>query len=149
MKAITTRYIGQTDRRPARIIASDSDGNRFVVAVDSEEADYPHDNAHRRAAVCLCKKMQWPGAETLIEGSIKHGRVFVFPPTPDPYAGWTMAAVGCHWTRGQYAISTQQGGSEPSGYVLYRSGAGQISDRFPTFADAAAVADALAKGDQA
>jgi len=80
MKAIKTRYIGATDRRPARIIASDSDGNRITVKTDSGSTHDPHDPNHRYAAIALCHKMGWPDAETLIEGGIKGGRVFVFPP---------------------------------------------------------------------
>ena len=80
MKAITTRYLAQTNTRPAHIIASDSDGNRITVPY--YEINNP--NPYRLAAEALCRKMNWPGADTLIEGGIKHGRVFVFPPTPDP-----------------------------------------------------------------
>jgi hypothetical protein len=81
MKAITTKYVGPTNHKPARVIASDLDGNRATVSVDSDLGDFPHDNAHRAAAVALCTRMHWPGADTLIEGSIKGGRVFVFPTT--------------------------------------------------------------------
>jgi hypothetical protein len=31
MKAITTRYIGQTERKAARILATDLDGNRITL----------------------------------------------------------------------------------------------------------------------
>lgn len=80
MKAISTRYIGQTDRRPARIIAADQDGNRIVVPVHNEADTFPYTDRHRDAAVALCHKMAWEGAETLIGGSVRHGMVWVFPP---------------------------------------------------------------------
>lgn len=51
---------------------------------------------------------------------------------------WTPARVGCHWTRGAYTISTESGGGQPSGYVLYRDRQ-QIGGRYPSF-DAAATA---------
>ena len=78
MKAITTRYIGATDRKPARIIASDLDGNRITRPADG--ANFPYDDAHRAAAVALCAKLDWPGGERLIGGAVKHGMVWVFPP---------------------------------------------------------------------
>jgi len=39
--------------------------------------------------VALCAKLQWPGADTLIGGSIKHGMVWVFPPAAEADAGPT------------------------------------------------------------
>jgi hypothetical protein len=76
MKAIVTKYRGPTDTRGARIIASDEDGNRVSIP-------YPHElsgeDVHRKAAVALCDKMRWTGADTLVCGGIKHGYVFVFP----------------------------------------------------------------------
>lgn len=78
MKAITTKYLPQTRTKPARIKAFDLDGNSAVIG-------YPHEeqftDRHRLAAVALCEKMGWSGAETLIEGKIKgNNSVFVFPP---------------------------------------------------------------------
>jgi hypothetical protein len=75
MKAISTRYVGPTNQLPARVVASDMDGNRAAVSADG---DFPYDDAHRAAAVALCAKMNWPGADTLIGGSVKGGRVWVF-----------------------------------------------------------------------
>lgn len=77
MKAISTRYIGATDRKPARILATDLDGNRISIAVDSDQP-FPYNDMHRAAAVALCRKMGWPGAERLIGGSVKVGMVWVF-----------------------------------------------------------------------
>ena len=65
--------------------------------------------------------------------------------TPSPYAGWKHDGIGCHWTRGPYVISTEQGGREPSGYVL-KVNRSRIGGRFPDFA-AAARAAAIDSGD--
>lgn len=81
MKAITTRYLGATDTRPARILATDLDNNRITLKVDSD-TPFPYDAQHRAAAVRLCESMRWPGAETLIGGAVKVGMVWVFGPTP-------------------------------------------------------------------
>lgn len=73
MKAIETRFAGPTNTKGARIIASDSDGNRLTLS-------YPYelnsDDAHRKAAEALRDKMKWTG--TLIGGSTKRGYCFVF-----------------------------------------------------------------------
>jgi len=76
MKAITTRFIGPNDNQPARIRASDSDGNSFTLPVPITTTE---DN-HKSAAVSLCHKMGWHGWDTLIGGAIKGGMVWVFPP---------------------------------------------------------------------
>lgn len=73
MKAIETRYLGPTNTKGARIVASDGDGNRATIG-------YPHELSgeavHRKAAEALCQKMGWPGK--LAGGSTKRGYVFVF-----------------------------------------------------------------------
>ena len=89
MKAITTRYIGATERRPARILASDQDGNRVTVPTDGD-SPFPYTDWHHAAAVALCHKMQWPGAETLVDGTIRGGMAWVF--VPRPAAGASEAA---------------------------------------------------------
>lgn len=55
---------------------------------------------------------------------------------------WTQADVGCHWTRGEYTISTASGGGMPSGYVVYwrRQLIGDQRARFRTFGDAETAA---------
>lgn len=56
MKAIRTRYVGPTNTRDSRIIASDGDGNKVLIG-------YPHqltsDDGHRLAAQTLMDKMEW------------------------------------------------------------------------------------------
>jgi hypothetical protein len=75
MKAIQTKYVGPTNTRGSRIIASDGDGNKVMIP-------YPYDLSgeavHRKAAEALCAKMQWKG--TLIGGYLKNGMAFVFTP---------------------------------------------------------------------
>jgi hypothetical protein len=73
MKAISTRYLGPTNYRGARITAFDSDRNRITVS-------YPHglsgEAVHRVAAEALRDKMGWTGR--LIGGATRDGYVFVF-----------------------------------------------------------------------
>lgn len=77
MKAITTKYLGPTDRRGSRISKA-SDGNNSVTI------GYPHELSgeavHRAAAEALKTKMGWSG--DLIAGAVKGGYVFVFAPNP-------------------------------------------------------------------
>lgn len=75
MKAIFTRFVGPTNTRGARIIASDEDGNKVTVSYPYELSG---EACHRLAADALCKKMNWTG--TLISGGHKRGYVFVFGP---------------------------------------------------------------------
>ena len=72
MKAISTKYLPPTNTKPARLVASDQDGNRVVIS-------YPHEKsseaAHATAAKALCTKMHWTGRWHC--GSLKEGYVFV------------------------------------------------------------------------
>ena len=73
MQCITTKYMGPTDTKGARIKATISSGKI------SATIPYPHEdsrNAHALAALKLARKIGWTG--TLIEGSTKTGSVFVF-----------------------------------------------------------------------
>ncbi len=82
MKAIETRYVGPTNTRGSRIIASDGDGNRVTIG-------YPHELSgmavHQSAAIALAHKMNWTGR--LIGGSTNHGYVFVW----DSSEGYVIA----------------------------------------------------------
>lgn len=73
MKAIETKYIGPTNYRGARIIATDNDKNRVTIS-------YPHElsgeDVHRKAAEALRDKMGWTGR--LVGGSTRNGYCFVF-----------------------------------------------------------------------
>jgi len=73
MKAITTKYHGPTDRKGARVSATDNDGNRITISYPYELSG---EAVHRKAAEALCTKMNWPGK--IAGGSVKHGYVFVF-----------------------------------------------------------------------
>lgn len=83
MKAILTKYHPPTAHRAARVSAQDMDGNRITIAYTSDQIeDMP--TAHRAAAVALCNKMGWTGADTLIAGTLAHHWVFVWPSMPSP-----------------------------------------------------------------
>ncbi len=73
MKAITTKYIGATNTRGSRIVATDCDGNKATIG-------YPHELSgeacHRKAADALCEKMGWKGE--MIGDGTKDGYAFVF-----------------------------------------------------------------------
>ena len=98
-KAIITRYLGPTNTKGARIVASDGDGNRITVpysrvfrlgSFDAANAcliqvlgrpaaaayELSDEAVHRVAAQALCEKMGWPGK--LVAGSLKDGYAFVF-----------------------------------------------------------------------
>lgn len=73
MIAITTKYLGPTDTKGSRIVAS-ANGHRLVVGFNHASS-----NAHAEAAVALVRKMGWEwGATALIEGYTDTGRVYVF-----------------------------------------------------------------------
>lgn len=78
MKAILTKYHGPTRSKPARISATDGDGNRVTISAD-DDGHVPatrHENSHKRAARAFCKKLDWHGE--LVMGSVPGGYVFVF-----------------------------------------------------------------------
>lgn len=72
MKAITTKYIGPTNTRGARIKATDSDGNAVTLSIDYS---LNHDQRHRAAALALVQKMNWGGE--WVGGGTKDGQVYV------------------------------------------------------------------------
>jgi hypothetical protein len=73
MKAIFTKYVGPTNYKGSRIIASDEDGNKVTISYPYELSG---EAVHRKAADALCSKMGWTG--NLTGGSSKRGYVFVF-----------------------------------------------------------------------
>lgn len=79
MKAIRTRALSATRFKPARMIATDGDGNRAVISADSDAARFdPHD----AAATALCRKMNWTGL--LHRGWLEGGEyVYVFGNDPE------------------------------------------------------------------
>lgn len=78
MKSIECHYIGPSDTKPARIVATDGD-NRIVVSyhVQNEQASSLPDSAYRRAAIALCRKLGWNSGR-MIGGHTKRGMVFVW-----------------------------------------------------------------------
>ena len=75
MKAISTKYIGPTNTKGARIKAYAEGGNSVTIS-------YPHElsteKAHLEAALCLRDKMNWNDSGKLIGGGTADGYVFVF-----------------------------------------------------------------------
>ena len=88
MKAIETRFYGPGNVRGARIVASDSDGNRASIHYPYETRE--GEAAHRVAAEALCKKMHWSGA--LAAGSTRKGYVFVFVDRSELQEQWAAEA---------------------------------------------------------
>lgn len=77
MKAIITRFVGATNTKPARIIASDLDGNRITVPAEGElQRATARDAAHETAVRALCARMNWTG--DLVWGAVKTGLVWVW-----------------------------------------------------------------------
>lgn len=73
-KAIEVKYHPQTTTKPARYVASDSDGNRATIPAN---ADYSgRDGVMVAAALALCTRMKWTGR--LIHGGFKDREYFVF-----------------------------------------------------------------------
>ncbi len=78
MKAIRTRYVGPTNTRGSRIVATDADGNKVSISYPSA---YSSETAHEIAAYLLMEKMGWPNA--LIGGGFKNDNYWVMLPRED------------------------------------------------------------------
>ena len=72
MQSITTKFIGPTNSRGARIKAISGGGHTLTVPYAYEDGN----RSHAQAALQLARKLGWEG--TLIEGGTKDGMVFVF-----------------------------------------------------------------------
>lgn len=72
MQAITTKYVGATNTRGSRIVAS-ADAGRVTVSWDYALDVFEN---HKKAAEAYCKKKGWTGR--LIGGGVKSGYVWVF-----------------------------------------------------------------------
>ena len=74
MQSITTKYLGPSNTRGAKIKASSASGISVMVPYDhSAPSDVEN---HGQAAQALAKKLGWTGE--MIGGSTKDGFVFVF-----------------------------------------------------------------------
>jgi len=77
-QAITTKYVGPTNTKGGRIIATTESGIRHTIS-------YPHEmteeQGHRKAAEELRDKLGWGKANghecKLVAGGMKHGYCFV------------------------------------------------------------------------
>jgi hypothetical protein len=78
MIAITTKYVGPTNTKGSRIVATGAKGQTVTIGYHSTDAN-SDEGRHHEAAKALCRKMGWSG--TLIPGSTDKGYVFVFLPT--------------------------------------------------------------------
>lgn len=70
LKAIKTKYIGATDHKPSRIVASAEPHNRNRVTL-SYDHELDTDGNHSRAALALCDKMLW--TNPLARGHLDNG----------------------------------------------------------------------------
>lgn len=81
MQTIHTKYVGPSNVRGSRIIATASGSKaRIIVSCDLAASS---EDAHIEGAKALCAKMDWHG--TMIGGHTKDGMVFVFDDTHQSY----------------------------------------------------------------
>jgi hypothetical protein len=60
MKAITVKFYGPTNTRPARIVATAEGGHKFSIGAHSPEIEHKNsDSIYDHAAVELCKRLNW------------------------------------------------------------------------------------------
>jgi hypothetical protein len=80
MQTIETKYVGATNYKGSRIIASASGSSaKVTIPYDSGQAD---ENMHVTAAIMLCNKLNWEGK--MIGGHSKQGMVWVFDEALSP-----------------------------------------------------------------
>lgn len=72
-RAIRTRYIGPSNIRGSRYIATDDEGNRVSLHAQPE---LDSDDNHKKAAYALRDKMKWTGE--MIAGEFKHDYYWIF-----------------------------------------------------------------------
>lgn len=72
MKAIKTKFLGPTNHRGARVVATDTDTNKITIDWDHE---LDAEENHREAARALIAEMNWFGA--WVSGSLLDGYVHV------------------------------------------------------------------------
>lgn len=74
MIAITTRFLGPTNRLGARIVAETANGHKLIKGYRYTTAH----ESHAAVACALARSLGW-NPSTLISGELKNGYAFVFP----------------------------------------------------------------------
>lgn len=77
MKAIVTKYLGPTDYRGSRIVATAEGGNRPHRIVVSYDDSLSGEACHRAAADALCARLGWDSS-SLVGGGLPNGRGYAF-----------------------------------------------------------------------
>ena len=73
MKSIETKYVGPSNVKGSRIIATDCGDHRLIMSYDCA---WSNEENHMNAAKQLCERLHWTGS--LWGGHTKSGMVFVF-----------------------------------------------------------------------
>ena len=73
MQTIETKYVGPSNVKGSRIIATSASGKRAIVSYDSALSS---EDAHMVGVKALCAKLDWHGK--LAGGHTKNGMVWVF-----------------------------------------------------------------------
>jgi hypothetical protein len=77
MQAILTHFVGPSNVKGSRYIATNADGKRAIVATDHALDSFGN---HWRAAEALCIKLGWHGI--MQSGATARGYAFVFVSDP-------------------------------------------------------------------
>ncbi len=75
MTAIETHYLGPTNYRGSRYVASTSDGHRIVLSCDYRLTEGRN---HAKAASALRAKLDWGHCGPMLGGWTKKGMAWVF-----------------------------------------------------------------------
>jgi hypothetical protein len=78
MKAILTKYLGQTNTKPARIVATAAGVKHLIMSYERSEkaTGMTTEDVHKRVAQILCEKYGW--SIDLIGGELPDGKGFAF-----------------------------------------------------------------------
>lgn len=76
MQAITTKFLGATNTKPARIKATSGSGISVTV---SKNYGVTEIQEHARAVIALCKKLNWTNRGKFLMGGTTDGYCAVFP----------------------------------------------------------------------
>ena len=75
MQAITTKFLGATNTKPARIKATSGSGISVTVSFDYGLTEVQE---HAQAVIALCKKLNWMDRGPFLMGGTKDGYCAVF-----------------------------------------------------------------------